>query len=64
MAKETMKKVYSFSAKGELNMNDGTITEVDSRGETVINLVEKLEALEGKYISIAIKEERELPIDQ
>lgn len=63
------KYTSSFTAKGILELDNMTITEVkktkDGDIESVYNFLEYLQAFDGKIISVSIKEDVELePIEE
>jgi hypothetical protein len=60
------KKSLTISIRGWLDMSSGLLTEVDAKTgvETSYSLFEELRQLDGKQISVTIKEDTEIdPID-
>ncbi|AZV43711.1 hypothetical protein BAOM_3102 [Peribacillus asahii] len=56
------KKIQSVNLKGELSLDDMTVTEVTKEGEFTYDFLSILRGFDGKTISINLKEEIELPV--
>lgn len=61
MAKYTAK----FSAKGILDLDDMTVTEIKKDEELVFDFLQQLQQFDGKHVTISITEDIELePVEE
>lgn len=58
------KRTNAVSIKGELKLDDMTLTEITKEEEKVYDLLEILREYDGKTVTFSIKEENELPIKE
>lgn len=58
------KKTNAVSLKGELDLDLMEITEMAKEGEFTYDFLEILRGFDGKSVTIAIKEDTELPIKE
>ncbi|MFF3148161.1 YonK family protein [Streptomyces sp. NPDC057927] len=58
------KRTSAVNIKGELNLEDMTLTEITKDAENVYDFLEILSEHDGKIVTFSIKEENELPIKE